>query len=246
MKKIIIANWKMQLTLKESLELSKQAAKKIKGDKNTVVLCSDFLSLPFIGPILKGTKIAYGAQDSAMALSGAYTGEVSPVNIKALGAKYVILGHSERREHLHENSILVNLKIKAALQAGLIPVLCVGEKMAVRKAGETEEFLSQELASSLKGVKIKQASDLIIAYEPIWAISTNKNAKPMNPKEAGAIHSFIKAKAQKILKNKVAVLYGGSTGSANASEFLAQESIDGLLIGGASLNIKDFSYICSL
>ena len=244
--KIIIANWKMQLSLKESLELAKQCSKKIKGDRNTVALCPNFLVLPFVGPILKGTKISLGAQDSAMADKGAYTGEVSPLNLKAVGVKHVILGHSERREHLHENSAIINLKVKAALDNGLVPVLCIGEKLSVRKAGETEEFLSQQLVHALKGVKIKKASDLIIADEPVWAISTNKNAKPMSAIEADKIHQFIKAKAQKILKVKVSVLYGGSTNSSNAKEYLSQSNIDGLLIGGASLNIKDFSYICSL
>ncbi len=243
--KTIIANWKMQLSLKESLELAKQSAKKIKG-KNRVVLCPDFLALPFVGPVLKGTGLDLGAQNSAMAGRGAYTGEVSPLNLKALGAKYVILGHSERREHLHENSSVINLKIKAALESGLIPVLCVGEKLVIRKNGETQEYLSQEIVHSLKGVKIKKASDLLIAYEPIWAISTNKNARPMSPAEADSIHKFIAAKASRILKQPVAVLYGGSVNAANAADYLGQENIAGLLVGGASLKIKDFSYICSI
>lgn len=243
--KTIIANWKMQLSLKESLELAKQSAKKIKG-KNKVVLCPDFLALPFVGPILKGTGLDLGAQNSALASRGAYTGEVSPLNLKALGVKYVILGHSERREHLHENSGIINLKIKAALENGLIPVLCVGEKLIIRKNGETAEYISQEIAHALKGVKIKKASDLLIAYEPIWAISTNKNARPMSPAEADNIHKLIAAKASKILKQPVAVLYGGSVNAANAAAYLGQENIAGLLVGGASLKIKDFSYICSI
>ncbi|MFA6194516.1 MAG: triose-phosphate isomerase [Patescibacteria group bacterium] len=243
--KTIIANWKMQLSLKESLELAKQAAKKIKG-KNKVVLCPDFLALPFVGPILKGTGLDLGAQNSAMVSRGAYTGEVSPLNLKALGVKYVILGHSERREHLHENSNIINLKIKAALENGLIPVLCVGEKLEIRKNGETEEYLDLEIRHALKGVKIKKATDLIIAYEPIWAISTNKKARPMSAAEAESIHQFIAAKAVKILKQPVAVLYGGSVNAANAGEYLSQKNITGLLVGGASLKIKDFSYICSL
>lgn len=241
--KTIIANWKMQLSLKESLELAKQAVKKTAG-KNTVVLCPDFLALPFVGPILKRSGLYLGAQDSAMAERGAYTGEVSPVNIKALGARYIILGHSERREHLHESSMIINLKIKAALKNGLIPVLCVGEKAEIRKNGETEAYLEQELVHSLKGVRIKKASDLMIAYEPIWAISTNKNAKPMTASEADSVHKFIKAKAAKLLKKPIAVLYGGSVTAANAGGLLNQENIDGLLVGGASLNIKDFSSIC--
>lgn len=243
--KTIIANWKMQLTLKESLELAKQNVKKIKGNKNTIVLCPDFLALPFVGPIIKGSGIYLGAQNSAMASCGAYTGEVSPLNLKALGVKYVILGHSERREKLHESSTIVNQKIKAALDNGLTPVLCIGEKLEIRNNGETKEFLETELANSLKGVKIKKASDLLIAYEPIWAISTNKNAKPMSADEADAIHDLIAVKAAKILKLRVSVLYGGSVNVANAGELLKRQNIAGLLVGGASLNIKDFSAICS-
>lgn len=243
--KTIIANWKMQLPLKGSLELARQAAKKIKSD-NKVVLCPDHAALAFVGPVLGKTGLSLGAQDSAMAVRGAYTGEVSPADLKALGVKYVILGHSERRERLHESSTIVNAKAKAALECGLIPVVCVGEKMAVRKEGQTEEYLSLELAHSLKGLKIKKASDIIVAYEPVWAISTNKNARPMSPEEADAIHRFIKAKATRILKKPVAVLYGGSVSAANAGAYLEQSDIDGLLVGSASLNIKDFTKICSL
>lgn len=245
MKKLIIANWKMQLSLKESLELAKQSVKKIKV-KNIIVLCPDFLALPYVGPILKGTNLNLGAQDSAIVGRGAYTGEVSPLDLKALGVKYVILGHSERREHLHESSLIINAKIKVALTGGLIPILCVGEKLEVKKNGETEEYLSREIAHSLQGVKIKSASDLVIAYEPIWAISTNKNARPMSALDADAIHKFIKARAARILKKPVAVLYGGSVNAANAGEFLSQKNVAGLLVGGASLKIKDFSHICSL
>jgi len=246
MKKIIIANWKMQLSLKESLELAKQADKKIDGKKNRVVLCPDFSALPFVGSAIKSGALELGAQNSAMDARGAYTGEVSPVNLKALGVKFVILGHSERREYLHENSGIINLKIKAALKQGLVPVVCVGEKLTVKKSGETEAYLSRELGHTLKGVKIKKASDLIIAYEPIWAISTNKNARPMSAADADAIHGFIAATAARILKNPVSVLYGGSVNIVNAGEFLSQKNIGGLLVGGASLKIKDFSHICSL
>jgi triosephosphate isomerase len=245
MNKLIVANWKMQLTLKESLGLAKQASRKIKGN-NKVVLCPDFLALPFIGPILKGTGLSLGAQDGASASRGAHTGEVSSLNLKALRAKYIILGHSERREQLHESSAIINLKIKAALENGLIPVVCVGEKLAVKKAGETKEYLEQEIKRTLQGIKIKKAGDLVIAYEPIWAISTNKNARPMSAAEAEDIQQFIKGKALRILKKPVAVLYGGSVNSTNAADYLGQKNIDGLLVGGASLKIKDFSYICSL
>ncbi|MFA5130978.1 MAG: triose-phosphate isomerase [Patescibacteria group bacterium] len=243
MKKIIIANWKMQLTIKESLELSKQFSKKIKTVKNDVVICPDYSALAFVGPILKGTKLNLGAQDCAASAKGAYTGEVSAHNLKTLGVRYVILGHSERREHLHENSVIINNKIKAALAEQIIPILCIGEKLTEREAGETKEYLLSELRHALKGVKIKNASDLLIAYEPVWAISTNKNAKAILPVEAAEIQDYIKKQAKIILKKELRVLYGGSVGSKNAAGFLAQAAIDGLLVGGASLKINEFPQI---
>jgi triosephosphate isomerase len=139
--------------------------------------------------------------------------------------------------------MIVNGKIKAALESSLIPVLCIGEKLAEKKAGKAKEYLLQELRRGLKGVKIKTARDLVIAYEPVWAISTNKNAKPILPSEADLIQKFIKDQAQKILKVPVCVLYGGSDNAKTSSEFLSQAHIDGLLVGGASLKIADFTII---
>lgn len=245
MKKLIMANWKMQLSLKESLELARQYTKKINSKKNEIVVCPDYAALPYLSPILKSAGFVLGAQDCAAYTKGAYTGEVSPINIKSLGAKYVILGHSERREHLHENSALINKKIKAALENKLIPVLCVGEKLEEKKAGKAKEYLLQELRHGLKGVKIRTAADLVVAYEPVWAISTNKNAKPILPQEADLIQKFIKEQAQKILKVPVRVLYGGSVTAENSSSFLSQANIDGLLVGGASLKIPNFSVIAA-
>ena len=235
-----MANWKMQLTIKESLELAKQYSKKINTAKNEIVLCPDFASLAFVGPILKGSKILLGAQDGAAYDKGAYTGEVSPINLKTLGAKYVILGHSERREHLHENSAIINNKIKVALVNKLIPVLCIGEKLSEKEAGQTKRYLLEELRHALKGVNIKNDGDLVIAYEPVWAISTNKNAKSIASSEAEEIQIYIKSQVKKILHHSVRVLYGGSVNANNAHEFLQQSNIDGLLVGGASLKIDEF------
>ncbi|MFA5109008.1 MAG: triose-phosphate isomerase [Patescibacteria group bacterium] len=246
MKKLVIANWKMQLSLKESLELARKMVKKINGSSIEAVICPDYSALPFIGPILKSSKLSWGAQDSAPAEYGALTGEVSPLNLRALGVKYVILGHSERREHLHENSALIGLKIKAALNSKLVPVLCVGEKLTEKNNGETKEYLSGELRRALKGVKIKSAADLVVAYEPIWAISTNKNAKPIIPEEAAEILAFIKKQVAKILKKEVRILYGGSVNAINAGQFLQLKDNDGLLVGGASLQAEEFSKICQL
>jgi len=243
MKKLIMANWKMNLTIKESLELAKQFSKKINGLKNEVVICPDFSALAFVGPVLKGSRLLLGAQDSAGSNRGAYTGEVLPLNLKILGTKYVILGHSERREHLHEDSNIINNKIKYALENKLKPVLCVGESLVDKKSGETLNYLTQELRRTLKGIKIKMASDLVIAYEPVWAISTNKRAKPMEPIEANLIHEHLRKEVQKILKYSVRIIYGGSVNEQNAALFLEQPNVDGLLVGGASLKLGGFAKI---
>lgn len=240
MKKLIIANWKMQLTINASQELAKKFARAIKTNKYEVVVCPDYLSLAAVSAALKKSRLKLGAQDSAIASQGAYTGEVSPFNLKSLGVQYVILGHSERREHLHENSAIINNKIKAALQNKIIPILCLGEKWEERAAGQTKDFLNMELRHALKGVKIKNASDLVIAYEPVWAISTNKNAQPMRPEEADKIQKFLRDRATKILKKSVRVIYGGSADSRNTAFFLSRPNVDGLLVGGASLRAEEF------
>ncbi|MFA5184205.1 MAG: triose-phosphate isomerase [Patescibacteria group bacterium] len=244
MKKLIIANWKMQLSYQASLALARAYVRRIKTD-NTVVVAPDHLVLPAVAQVVRKSGLALGAQDSAGSAAGAYTGEVSPLNLKACGVKYVILGHSERRAHLHENASLINTKLKAALAQGLIPVLCVGEKLAERQAGRTKQYLASELRRALKDIKIKDINSLIIAYEPVWAISTNKNARPLSVPEASAVHSFLKVRAAAILKKQVRVLYGGSVNAENAAAFLAGKDINGLLVGGASLKLKDFISICS-
>lgn len=234
----------MQLSYQASLSLATSYAKKIKHARHEVVICPDHLALPAVATLLKKSALSLGAQDSAGVIYGAYTGEVSPASLKALGIKYVILGHSERREHLHESSALINAKIKSALAQKLIPILCVGEKISEKESGETKKYLNMELAQALKGVKIKNASDLVIAYEPVWAISSNKKAKPLAAPEADEIQAFIKTQVNKLLKKKVRVIYGGSVSAVNAVGFLAQKNVAGLLVGSASLKLKDFSAIC--
>jgi len=246
MKKLIMANWKMRLNYKKSLVLAAEftKSKTLKESKHEIAICPDYLSLAAISQILKKTKIGLGSQDSSLADYGAYTGEISPSDLKYLRVKYSIIGHSERREYLHENSSILNLKIAAALNSGLIPVLCIGEKLSEKEEGRTRNYLSEELHRALKGIKIKSASDLIIAYEPVWAISTNRQARPIPITEAVEIHKFIKMQASKTLKRKVRVIYGGSVNGSNAHEFLKQKDIDGLLVGASSLKINEFNKIC--
>lgn len=241
MKKIIIANWKMQLSLSESLSLAKKISEKLKGVKNDIVICPDYLSIPPVLQILRRSKISVGAQDCAIADLGAYTGEVSALNLKKIGVKYVILGHSERREYLHENSAIINNKIKAALKNKLIPVLCVGEKLIEKESGETKAVVIDQLRRALDGIALKNNNSLIIAYEPVWAIGSGKS---ITPAEAEEIHQFIKNQVSKILKKSVPVIYGGSVDSKNSKNIASLKDIDGFLVGGASLKAQEFIKIC--
>jgi triosephosphate isomerase len=243
MKKIIIANWKMQLSFKDSLILAKELKRKIKTTKNEVVICPGFLSLAPIAELLDDTALLTGAQNCAIKNRGALTGETSPATLNELGVKYVILGHSERRLILKEDSDLINAKIKSALAAKLIPIVCVGETLNERELGQTKKVLLSQIKSALNGVAIKNSASLVIAYEPLWAIGTGE---PIIPLEAEAIHTFLKIEAAKILGKKIKIAYGGSVSGDNAAKFLREKNIDGLLIGGASLNVAEFTSIVKL
>jgi len=245
MKKLIMANWKMQLSYQASLNLAKKFSQKIKSSKYEVVICPDYLALPAVAGILRKSRLVLGAQDSGLADRGAYTGEVSPTNLRFLGSKYVILGHSERRSNLEENSLIINKKIRAALVEKLTPVVCIGETILEKKSGQTKAVLTRQLRQVLKEVTIKKAQDLFIAYEPIWAISTNRSARPMSASEADVIQEFIGRQAAKILRKKVAVIYGGSADAHNATDFLKKKNIAGLLVGGASLKFDQFVSMCN-
>ncbi len=244
MKKLIMANWKMQLNYQASLGLAKKFGQQIKTSAKEVVICPDYLSLVAVSNTIKKTKLILGAQDCSITERGAYTGEVSPADLKSLGVRYVILGHSERRSNWQENSQMINNKIKAALASKLIPVLCIGETLVEKQRKQTKNVLIRQLRQELKEVTIKTAQDIVISYEPVWAISTNKAAQPMLPSEADEIQEFISHQAVKILRKKVRIIYGGSADFNNASEFLRQKNIAGLLVGGASLKIKNFIEIC--
>jgi len=243
MNKLIIANWKMKLSTKESLLLAKKfKASAIKIAKNKklkseIIICPDYLSLLSLTSLFKKSPLNLGAQDCAIATRGADTGEISPVDLKTLGVKYVIIGHSERREKLGETSELINKKIKAALENKLIPILCIGEKSTDKKAGRTKMVLTNQLRDALRNVKIQKASNLVVAYEPLWAISPGK---AIIPTEAEAINTFVSEETEKILKKNIRVLYGGSVDHKNAPAFLQQKHIAGFLVGAASLK-ENFS-----
>ncbi|MFA7087826.1 MAG: triose-phosphate isomerase [Patescibacteria group bacterium] len=243
MKKLIIANWKMQLNYRDGLGLARKFTNKIIKADNEIVVCPDYLILSSLPAIFKKTGLKLGAQDCASVDRGACTGEISPLDLKNLGAKYVILGHSERRQGLNENSAVINAKIKAALRNDLIPVLCIGENLGQKESGQTKKVLNEELRLSLKGVKIKTSASLVVAYEPLWAIGTGQ---PIIPVEAEIMSRFIKDRVAKILGKKVSIIYGGSVDSANAAEFLKQKNIGGLLVGNASLDAPEFNKISRL
>ncbi len=245
MAKTIIANWKMKLSVEESLVLASSiniGLEKIKKN-NKIVICPDYISLPLISLSLNNHQFFLGAQDSSTQIKAAATGEVSPANLKEVGANYIIIGHSERRVGQLEANTVLNLKIKTALEVGLGVVLCLGENLSQRNKGETKKVILKQLKESLRGVKIGKGNELLIAYEPVWAIGSGQ---AMLAPEANKISGIIKTEAEKILKKKVKILYGGSVDLENAKEFLKQKNISGLLVGAASLKKDDFLAICSI
>jgi triosephosphate isomerase len=242
MPKIIIANWKMKLSVEASLKLAAELSLKLKKTTKKIVICPDFLSLPLIASLVKTPIFSLGAQNSAICEFGALTGEISPASLKELGVAYVILGHSERRGYQSEDSQMINLKIKAALAAGSKVALCIGENLVQKKSGQAKKIIVAQIREALRGIKIKNSSDLMIAYEPLWAIGSGQ---PIEPEEANKLAGFIGITAKSILKKAVIILYGGSVDSINAAEFLRQKNISGLLVGGASLKAAEFIKICA-
>ena len=235
----IAGNWKMNTTVNEAAELVKemrQGLDAIAGVEKAV--CPPFISLEAVRKIIEGSSIKLGAQNLYFEEKGAYTGEISPLML-ADTCEFVIIGHSERRQYFGETGKVVNKKIQAALRVGLKPILCVGEKLEENEAGRTEKVIVEQLRSSLSG--IGAVDDLIIAYEPIWAIGTGRAA---TSKQANETISFIRHNVAKLYDEDIAqrmrILYGGSVNAANAAEFLSQPEIDGALVGGASLKASEF------
>ena len=236
---LIAGNWKMNTTVDEALELvraMKDELEKIAGAEK--VVCPPFVSLALVKELLAGSTIKLGAQNLFFAEKGAYTGEVSPLMVADL-CEYVIIGHSERRQYFHETGDIVNKKIVAALQAGIMPIMCVGESLEENEAGKTEFVVAEQMRAALAGVE--DLDGLVIAYEPVWAIGTGKSA---TGEQAGETIAFIRQNIASAYGEKAAqemrILYGGSVSSANAAEFMQQLEIDGALVGGASLKASEF------
>ncbi len=239
--RIIAGNWKMNGTVPETEQLIKELlAGNSKNEKVNVVICPPFTSLYVAARLLDGSHIALGAQDMSEHERGAYTGEVSAEMLLTIGVKYVILGHSERRQYHAEDDRLVNAKVKTALAAGLTPIICVGETLQQREAGETEQVVGRQVERTLAGLVPDSIAQTVIAYEPVWAIGTGKNATPQMAQE---VHEFIRekvAETDKEVAEALPILYGGSVNPKNAKGLLSQPDIDGALVGGASLKAADF------
>ncbi len=239
---LIAGNWKMNKTPAEGVELAKALVAQV-GTESAVqiVLCPPFTALDAVGRAIEGTHLALGAQNMHDKASGAFTGEVSATMLRGLHAGYVILGHSERRSIFGEDDAFINRKVLAALEASLKPILCVGELLSEREAGRTNEVVRIQVEKGLAGVPAGRAEQVVIAYEPVWAIGTGKTATPAMAQE---VHAFIRgllaAQFGAEIAARVRILYGGSMKPDNADALLAEHDIDGGLIGGASLEAKSF------
>lgn len=241
-RKVIAGNWKMNKDLQQSQKLVSEILNGLgKDNKADVIVCPPFTSLNEVSSLLKGTQIKLGAQNMYYEESGAYTGEVSADMLKSVGCEFVILGHSERRVIFNEPDELINKKIKAALAKGLKPIFCIGELLEQRENDETMQVVSRQVEKGLEGVSAEQMKNIIIAYEPVWAIGTGKTATPLQAQE---VHSFIRELvAEKFLASvaeNLIIQYGGSVKPDNAGELLSQKDIDGALVGGACLKADSF------
>jgi triosephosphate isomerase len=238
----IAGNWKMNKTGFEAEDFVFALLPQIAGeDKAEVVICAPFTALSNVIDSSRGTRIKVAAQNMHEAESGAYTGEVSAAMLRDLDARAVVLGHSERREYFNETDAALAKKVVVALQNELEPILCVGESDAQREAGETEAHLTSQVQAALADVPAEQLGDVVIAYEPIWAIGTGKTATDEQAQEACALIRSLVAGIDAAAAEKVRILYGGSMKPDNAGGLLAQPDIDGGLIGGASLSPDDFA-----
>ena len=243
-KKIVAGNWKMNTLLKDGMELA-QAVENLEKEKTSdalVIIAPPFIHLSKVRELIENVKLS--AQDCASEASGAYTGEVSPEMLVSAGVEYVIVGHSERRSYYNEDNELLNRKVKLALSKGLKPIFCCGEVLEEREAGKLFDVVREQVEVGLKGITTEEMRQIIIAYEPVWAIGTGLVA---TPEQAQEMHKFIRDLLVEIFDEEVAenmsLLYGGSCKPSNAEELFANPDVDGGLIGGASLKAEDFMAI---
>lgn len=239
---LIAGNWKMNLDCAASVAL----AESLKADAKDVnfldmAVCPPFVYIPQVAEVLKGSNIGIGAQNGYFEKEGAYTGEISMKMLKDIGCTYVILGHSERRHILHESSEMINLKVIAALENGLVPIVCLGELLSEREAGCTAQVVRRQFEGSLSGVSENDMKKIVIAYEPVWAIGTGKVATPEQAEEVHlGIRLLLTERFSKDVAETVRIQYGGSVKADNAKDLLSKPNIDGALVGGASLKSDSF------
>ena len=242
-KPVIAGNWKLNKTINEAIELVNSLKRELIDIQGVeIIVCPVYTALSDLSDLLVDSNISLGAQNVYWESSGAFTGEVSSAMLKDAGCEYVIIGHSERRKYFNESDQTVNKRIKAAQQSGLIPIFCVGETLEEREADKTIDVIKRQLTGGLEGLEKDALLNLIIAYEPVWAIGTGKTATPGQAQE---VHSFIRNWLVENCSEEVAenlrILYGGSVKSANIKELMQQGDIDGALVGGASLDSSSFA-----
>jgi triosephosphate isomerase len=238
----IAGNWKMNMARASAIALAEAVVKQSESLEGVdLAICPPSCYLDPVSRVVAGTKVALGAQNMYFEKDGAFTGEISAAMLCDLGCKYVILGHSERRHILGENDALINKKTIVALAAGLLPIVCVGELLAEREAGQTFSVIESQVAGSLADLSAEQMGKVVIAYEPVWAIGTGKVATPQQAEEVHlALRKLLEKRYNKELAEKVRIQYGGSVKPDNAATLLKQPNIDGALVGGASLKADQF------
>jgi triosephosphate isomerase len=241
-RKIIAGNWKMNNDLAATQNLISNLLKSLTGnEKCDIIVCPPFISLSEAGTQLKNSVVKLGAQNMYFENDGAFTGEVSAQMLKSAGCEFVILGHSERRAIFKESDSLINKKIKKAISSGLKPIFCVGETLEQREKGITKDIIKTQITEGLKDISAGEVKSLIVAYEPVWAIGTGRNATPEQAQEVHEfIRSLIKEKYSEGIAGNLIIQYGGSVKPDNAKDLLSRKDIDGALVGGASLKADSF------
>lgn len=244
-KKLIAANWKMYKTPEQTTAFFDEFLPMVAShDRDEIVVCPPFVDLPVAVEAAEGSNVAIGAQNVHWEKEGAFTGEISAGMLTAIAVTHAIIGHSERRQYFNETDDTVNRKLETALEHGLTPIVCVGEVLEEREAGLTEDVLRRQCMRAFNGISAKKAAKMAVAYEPVWAIGTGKTATPQMAADA---HTVIRLEAEKAFGKEFAdglrILYGGSVKPDNASALMAEDEIDGALVGGASLDPKNFTRI---
>lgn len=241
---LVLANWKMNLSIDESVTLARALTRAVARAKPAfdLGLCPTFPALPGVAKVLAKTKVALGAQDIFWKPVGPFTGEVSPTVLHELGVAYVLVGHSERRQYQKETDAMVHQKVQAALAAGLAPVLCVGETFAERQSGQKDVVVARQVHSALQGVALPHGQNLVVAYEPVWVIGSGQAVAPEEARDTARLirQSLLDTFSAEVVSKQVHIIYGGSVDPTNIATFVQQSPLAGVLVGGASLEAKRF------